>query len=1089
MAEPGTPVPGPAEAPTTAVFTVDLSQDFAEGAFPAVVGAGGFPEEPAAPGVPSLEELQALLEIPDADLERLEEAIATAEGAVPEGAHPVTVLVRAVLDLFALETSDREAFRQELRGARLMIEKAELEAKGQVQALKHELQLQLHRAEQCEVQVARLQTEKREAESASALAIAAAAERAEAAEEVAANVKDKFGAAKDAFDFRLEELEVTKEDLEERLAAERGEAERLRQMLEEYRKDTEQTLRTLTKEKADVDAERRFLQGKLLGLEESAQALRKDLAAEKGMLKAYKKAHKKLTTSFQQIAEARKAKDEATFEGELLDKRFRAADQRLSAFKGVLTEQNGPGGRPDAAEALDAVEAAAKEIVLEEQTGVNDAKWVNRKVASRVIEAEDAEVRAALASAPGFLRRLGLGYRFAVAFCGEGKATECFAAFYAELGSRYRCHSCMHGEIRSAHGLIQNPNARAMMKIAHTYLWVLTAGNDGPQAVNAVECLRHALAAAAEVILLVGEEVEAAFNFRAFCSRNCEGELGGAEAEELAELWHRREVIAMLEGPEVVDRLGKRAGFDDAMMEHAPDGLLTVAKSWTRRPDLCFFGHVGTSRVAFDLGATDGLELLKAVVKGNDVVTHLVFANVGDAAAHEVGDLLAGASTALRVVETGIRIPVGKLLRNQVASLAWKAGSIKDSDALLLSRVLLANSSLKELDVRGARLSEKALEELLAAVDAHRGIEQFCGISSRAVEESLATDGGTLALSGARCGLAGVLFLAGLIRKRPSLRCATVNLSANDLGPAGIRHLNRACRGLVGCSIAALIVSGNGIGPLGAGDLAEMIDRAQPATIDVSGNGLGNAGLKALAGAVRGAKAVSLGNNDVGAEGAQALCEALRGAAELESLSLVGNHIGDRGLGALAGVLRAGEAPLRTLDLGDNHSFGDTAMKALGAALERNATLEYLSLSKTQLTSRGVANLCQFLGKEAKLKVLKLEKCKLRSDAMASCAEMLLRGFKLKELHLKRNSVGDRGVFGLAPGLNKCALQVLDVTHNGIRSEGARALTGAARVRAGKLTVVAAENNFKDAFFAGLVDTALSSPPRKLKIPTAKPPP
>ena len=1081
-----------AESPTKAVFTVDLSQDFAEGAFPAVVGAGGFPEEPAAPGVPSLEELQALLEIPDADLERLQEAIATAEGAVPEGAHPVTVLVRAVLDLFALETSDREAFRQELRGARLMIEKAELEAKGQVQALKHELQLQLHRAEQCEVQVARLQTEKREAESASALAIAAAAERAEAAEEVAANVKGQFGAARDAFEFRLEELEVTKEDLEERLAAERGEAERLRQRLEEYRKDTEQTLRTLTKEKADVDAERRFLQGKLLGLEESAQALRKDLAAEKGMLKAYKKAHKKLTTSFQQIAEARKAKDEATFEGELLDKRFQAANQRLSAFKGVLTEQNGPGGRADAAKALDAVEAAAKEIVLEEQTGVNDAKWVNRKVASQVIEAEDAEVRAALASAPGFLRRLGLGYRFTVAFCGGGKAAERFAAFYAELGSRYRCHSCMHGEIRSAHGLIQNPNARAMMKIAHTYLWVLTAGNDGPQAVNAVECLRHALAAAAEVILLVGEEVEAALeaalDFRAFCSRNCEGELGGAEAEALADVWRRREVAATLEGPEVVDRLGKRAGFDDAMMEHAPDGLLTVAKSWTRRPDLCFFGHVGASKVAFDLGTADGMELLKAVVKGNDVVTHLVLANVGDAAAHEVGDLVAGAS-ALRVVETGIRIPVGKLLRNQVASLAWKAGSIKDSDALLLSRLLLANSSLKELDVRGARLSEKALEELLAAVDAHGGIEQFCGISSRAVGESLATDGGTLALSGARCGLAGALYLAGLIRKRPSLRCATVNLSANDLGPAGIRHLNRACRGLAGCSIAALVVSGNGIGPLGALDLAEMIDRARPATVDASGNNLGNAGLKALAGAVRGAKAVSLGNNDVGAEGAQALCEALRSAAELESLSLAGNHVGDRGLGALAGVLRAGEAPLRTLDLGDNHSFGDTAMKALGGALERNATLEYLSLSKTQLTSQGVANLCKFLGKEAKLKVLKLEKCKLRSDAMASCAEMLLRGFKLKELHLKRNSVGDRGVFGLAPGLNKCALQVLDVTHNGIGSEGARALTGAARVRAGKLTVVAAENNFKDAFFAGLVDTALSSPPRKLKIPTANPPP
>ena len=61
-------------------------------------------------------------------------------------------------------------------------------------------------------------------------------------------MKGKFGAAKDAFDFRLEELEVTKEDLEERLTAERGEAERLRQMLEEYRKDTEQTLRTLTKE-------------------------------------------------------------------------------------------------------------------------------------------------------------------------------------------------------------------------------------------------------------------------------------------------------------------------------------------------------------------------------------------------------------------------------------------------------------------------------------------------------------------------------------------------------------------------------------------------------------------------------------------------------------------------------------------------------------------------------------------------------------------------------------------------------------------------------------------------------------------------
>lgn len=149
-----------------------------------------------------------------------------------------------------------------------------------------------------------------------------------------------------------------------------------------------------------------------------------------------------------------------------------------------------------------------------------------------------------------------------------------------------------------------------------------------------------------------------------------------------------------------------------------------------------------------------------------------------------------------------------------------------------------------------------------------------------------------LDLSGNRIGDEGLEALLSSPRLR---RISELRLEENGLSSAGVRALAASPRMMKELSV--LDLSGNDLGPDAITELAPLVPRLE--VLELDRNPLGDAGARALAAAGPRCKELALTFTGLGPEGLAALVDA-GVLAEMDSLQLAGNPLGDAGAEVLA---------------------------------------------------------------------------------------------------------------------------------------------------------------------------------------------
>ena len=170
-----------------------------------------------------------------------------------------------------------------------------------------------------------------------------------------------------------------------------------------------------------------------------------------------------------------------------------------------------------------------------------------------------------------------------------------------------------------------------------------------------------------------------------------------------------------------------------------------------------------------------------------------------------------------------------------------------------------------------------------------------------------------------------------------------------------------------GNDIKLFQVAKAGTGNAGGTALARALkDHAELRTIDLRGNELGDETMLALAETLgsttsKRLEVLRLDDNAIGDAGAGALAAALKPAVQLETLILNDNKIGDAGVVALADALTGdgGLAPL-TIRL-ENNQFGDEGIRALAAAFKTNEKRVRLFVTNNTIGDAAMAEISAVL--------------------------------------------------------------------------------------------------------------------------------
>mmetsp|Transcript_20519 Transcript_20519/g.39261 ORF Transcript_20519/g.39261 Transcript_20519/m.39261 type:complete len:524 (+) Transcript_20519:1-1572(+) len=196
----------------------------------------------------------------------------------------------------------------------------------------------------------------------------------------------------------------------------------------------------------------------------------------------------------------------------------------------------------------------------------------------------------------------------------------------------------------------------------------------------------------------------------------------------------------------------------------------------------------------------------------------------------------------------------------------------------------------------------------------------------------------------------------------------------------------------------------------------------------------------------------------------------------LSTLNLAGNVLGPAGVFELAMALTpvegVGFSMLRTLDVSANSMCGIARDKedvesvvgqynskgilALAAAMFRNNSLQFLTISDTLMGTEGMGGICKSLTPNEDNKHSQLTALVLRGDEIGASLEQL----ELLTSAIKRNF----------------ALKTLDLTGNGISAKGAEILAVGVRLNKALTTFVLAENEIGD---DGAADMASAFIPTK----------
>ena len=170
-----------------------------------------------------------------------------------------------------------------------------------------------------------------------------------------------------------------------------------------------------------------------------------------------------------------------------------------------------------------------------------------------------------------------------------------------------------------------------------------------------------------------------------------------------------------------------------------------------------------------------------------------------------------------------------------------------------------------------------------------------------------------------------------------------------------------------GNDIKLFQVAKAGTGNAGGTALARALkDHAELRTIDLRGNELGDETMIALAETLgsttsKRLEVLRLDYNAIGDAGVGALAAALKPAVQLETLILNDNKIGDAGVVALADALTGdgGLAPL-TIRL-ENNQFGDEGIRALAAAFKTNEKRVRLFVTNNTIGDAAMAEISAVL--------------------------------------------------------------------------------------------------------------------------------
>ena len=182
-----------------------------------------------------------------------------------------------------------------------------------------------------------------------------------------------------------------------------------------------------------------------------------------------------------------------------------------------------------------------------------------------------------------------------------------------------------------------------------------------------------------------------------------------------------------------------------------------------------------------------------------------------------------------------------------------------------------------------------------------------------------------------------------------------------------------------------------------------------------------------------------LSNQNIGNSEIRVLARALEKNLGVQVLDLSINQIGDEGAVVLAKALEKNQS-LQKLNLWENQ-IGDVGTQALANALEKNKALQLLSLGKNCVGDRGASALASALGKNFVLGRLNLWENRIGNNGAQALASGLQGNQVLQLLSLGNNEIGDVGIQALITALeSNHKLQWLTLRGNPIGIEGTKAL-------------------------------------------------
>jgi hypothetical protein len=166
------------------------------------------------------------------------------------------------------------------------------------------------------------------------------------------------------------------------------------------------------------------------------------------------------------------------------------------------------------------------------------------------------------------------------------------------------------------------------------------------------------------------------------------------------------------------------------------------------------------------------------------------------------------------------------------------------------------------------------------------------------------------------------------------------------------------------CTI--LDLTGNEITSEGADLLADTLNKNSTLQeLFLYNNRLGDKGVRSIAFELSinnsTLKKLHLGFNDITDDGAQHLAQMLKTNRTLTHLWLEQNHIGDRGIQFLAGILARHNWSLKCLSLFSNKLVSDSSVTALVDMLRLNQSLQKLDISDCNLTEIGEVKLQEII--------------------------------------------------------------------------------------------------------------------------------